>query len=178
MGLLKEAKIKVFITVLALIIGLGIALWDVYAPPPAQISEITYSDAPDFQFVAIGGAAQKLSDLRGKTVLINVWATWCAPCVVEMPDLLELAKREDIVLLALSVDTRPNVIKPFFEKLGFDYGHALIAHDRGKAISRDIYAITMYPETIVVSPEGKILNRIEGIIDWLGPEGQAALKGQ
>lgn len=175
MGLCEEENIKLFIIVLALVIGLGIAVWDVYAPPPSAVMQAQLDDAPDFKFVAIGGAVQTLSDLRGKTVLINVWATWCAPCVVEMPDLLKFSKREDVVLLALSVDDRPSAIQPFLDKLGVDYDHALIAHDPGKMISRDVYAITMYPETVVISPDGKILNRVEGIIDWLGPEGRAAI---
>lgn len=178
MGIYKEAIIKIFITLLALFIGLGTALWDTLAPPPVAVIERVFPDAPDFTFAPVGGSVQKLSDLRGKTVLVNVWATWCAPCVAEMPDLLKIAQRDDIELIALSVDERPSVIKPFFDKLDVEYKHAFIAHDRGKEISRDLYAITLYPETIIVSPEGKLLNRIEGVIDWLGPEGQAALNGQ
>lgn len=150
-------------------------MWDVYAPPPVAVSEVRLPDAPDFSFLALGGAAQELSDFRGKTVLINVWASWCAPCVVEMPDLLKLTKREDVVFIALSVDEYARDIIPFFEGLGVDYDHALIAHDRGKAISRSLYGATMYPESFVITPEGKVLTKIEGIIDWLGPEGRAAL---
>lgn len=171
----QEAKIKVFIIFLALATGFGIAVWDVYAPPPTSVSAVSLPDAPDFSFLAIGGPAQKLSDLRGKTVLINVWATWCAPCVVEMPDLLKFTKREDIVFIALSVDQYARDIRPFFDKLGVDYGHALIVHDQGKKISRELYGATMYPESFVISPEGKVLNKIEGVIDWLGPEGKAAI---
>ncbi len=139
------------------------------------MSEVSLPDAPDFRFLAIGGAAQKLSDFRGKTVLINVWATWCAPCVVEMPDLLKFTKREDIVFIAMSVDQHARDIMPFFDKLEVPYDHALIVHDQEKRISRELYGTTMYPESFVITPEGKVLNKVEGIIDWLGPEGKAAI---
>ncbi len=175
MVLYEEAEIKVFITLLAVSICLGIAIWDVYAPPPAAVSERSLPDAPDFSFLAIGGTTQQLSNFKGKTVLINVWASWCAPCVVEMPDLLKFAEREDIVLIAMSVDQYARDIMPFFEKLDVPYDHALIMHDKGKKVSRELYGSTMYPESFVISPEGKVLNKIEGIIDWLGPEGKAAL---
>ncbi len=166
---------KIIIVFVALVLGLGLAVWDAYAPPPGTPAAVVFPDAPDFAFETLDGAAHRLSDFRGRTVLINVWATWCAPCVVEMPELVQLAARENLVFIALSVDKNPQDIRPFFDKLGVDYSHVFLVHDGDKAISKNLYGVKMYPESFVITPEGTIRDKIEGVIDWLGPEGRERL---
>ena len=154
---------KALILILCLGFGLGVAVWDIYAPPPQSTAPIL-KPAPDVAFTLLDGTLE-LNDLRGKTVLINVWATWCPPCVVEIPQLLELSKRDDIELILLSIDKDTETIKRFFKDMDID--GVYIAHDPDKAVSRDILGTTMYPETHVITPDGLVKRKIEGVIDWL-----------
>lgn len=131
-----------------------------------------------FSFTKIDGEEVPLESLKGKTVLINVWATWCAPCIIEFPDLLKLAAREPerVTLIAISVDQSKDDIQRFLNNLPEDVIETLaldnvyIAHDPHKKISRDILGITLYPETFILKPNLDVDRKFEGIHDWLGSD--------
>jgi pentatricopeptide repeat protein len=82
-------------------------------------------ELPDFELQDLGGRTWRFADLRGKVVLLNIWATWCPPCVEEMPALQRLheriRERSDLVLLTLSVDENPGVVEPFLKKGGYTF---------------------------------------------------------
>jgi len=176
---------KLIIIVFALIIGLVISFWDVIAPPigtPITSEEVIANNspklAPDFTFTDLNGKEHKLSDYRGKIILLNVWATWCPPCIFEIPQMVELARRDPdgLVFIGLSVDDRPEPIGKFLNGLpkdvraNIELSNVIFSHDKDKAMSKDILNITKYPETLIIDKDGHVKSRIEGVVDWLGLE--------
>jgi thiol-disulfide isomerase/thioredoxin len=132
---------------------------------------------PDLAFVDGADKPVKLSDYKGKVVLLNFWATWCAPCVKEMPSLDRLQAdmgKDRFVVLPLSLDgpSKPKVV-PFYKdkkltELGifFDKGHKTMqAAD-----------VNVLPTSILIDAEGRELGRIEGEADWARPEAVALMK--
>lgn len=112
--------------------------------------------ARDFEVDLVNGESFKLSDQRGKVVLLNIWATWCAPCREETPDLQELYskyKDEGLLILGVSIDKQGvSVVKPFMEKYGVTYPMVI---DRGTIM--DKYGPTMgIPTTYIIGRKGNL----------------------
>lgn len=113
------------------------------------------SPAPHFEFTDIHGKTHKLSDFKGKNIVLNFWASWCGPCAEEFPELLLLAaKRQDITIIALSVDEKPDAITRFLSRYkSTDLQNLLIGQDKGKHIAQDLYQTFRIPETILIAPD-------------------------
>ncbi|MFQ6674350.1 MAG: TlpA family protein disulfide reductase, partial [Fidelibacterota bacterium] len=82
------------------------------------------SRAPDFKLKGTNGTVISLSDFQGKVVIVNFWATWCAPCREEIPGFVKLQERyrDDVVIVGISMDQDgPRVVPPFVEKFGINY---------------------------------------------------------
>lgn len=126
--------------------------------------------APDFTLPGLDGKSVSLDDYRGKVVLLNIWATWCPPCVAEAPSLEKLNNRfkdDDFKLLAVSIDEDgENAIVPFMErnKLSFP---VLVDPERG---IMELYGATGVPESFIVRKDGIIDEKVVGAIDWMSPE--------
>ena len=141
--------------------------------PPKPMPEFAFTDADD--------KPVKLADYKGKAVLLNFWATWCAPCVKEMPSLDKLQAamgeavgKDKFLVLPLSLDgpSRPRV-KPFYANKKLD--NLGIYFDKGrKAMS--VLDIGILPTSILVDSEGRELGRIEGEAEWDTPEAIALMK--
>jgi len=135
---------------------------------PAQ----TGRPAPDFT-LSDGSTSIHLASYRGRVVLLNFWATWCGPCVEEMPGLMELHhQRPDLVILAVSVD----------EDEG-DYKRFLLRHRVDLTTVRDpaekaahLYHTDGWPETYIIDRQGMIRRKVVGDPDWSNPEIRAYLK--
>jgi len=127
---------------------------------------------PDISFKDPDGEDITLAEFRGTPVLVNLWATWCAPCVKELPTLDALAKtqRRDGALgvIAVSQDMGPHgSVEAFLQKLGAtDLG---AYHDPKMALSGALNAQVM-PTTILFDREGREVWRYTGDLDWTGPE--------
>lgn len=109
--------------------------------------------APDFTLPALQGPPVRLSDFRGKTVLLNVWATWCPPCVMEMPALEKLQKdlSQDLVVLALGENESLQEVQAFFPK-----GTSLrVLHDPQHTVALQ-YGSVRYPESFLIDPQGVV----------------------
>ena len=117
------------------------------------------AEAPDFTLSDLNGKKHSLKEYRGKTVLLNFWATWCVPCVAEMASLQRLSKiyaEKNLVVLGVNVDDSEHdaQVKEFLESKGLSFP---ILRDPEISIP-DVYKVTGFPETFLISPEGKFLS--------------------
>lgn len=112
--------------------------------------------ARDFEVTLVSGEQFRLSDYRGKVVLLNIWATWCAPCHEETPDFVELYEKykdEGLVILGVSIDKQgESVVKPFMEKYDVSYP---VVIDKGTIL--DKYGPTMsIPTSYIIGRDGSL----------------------
>jgi cytochrome c biogenesis protein CcmG, thiol:disulfide interchange protein DsbE len=123
--------------------------------------------APDFT-VGDSERSVALQDLRGKVVVLNFWATWCPPCVDEMPSLVAMqAKlRGDIIVLAVSLDEDDAAYHRFLKNYNVNL---LTVRDPEKHSSR-LYGTFVYPETYIIDAKGVLRRKFIGPVDWTKPE--------
>lgn len=132
---------------------------------------------PEIKFEDGNGEALTLADLRGKTVLLNIWATWCVPCREEMPtlDALEAALGGPAFeVVPLSVDRAgPEVVRKFYAEIGIE--HLGLYIDASMRASFDLQAPGL-PTTLLIDSEGRELGRLVGPAEWDTPGMIAFLK--
>lgn len=132
---------------------------------------------PDVPFRDGEGNPVTLADFAGQVVLVNFWATWCAPCVKEMPDLdaLAAATADDaIAVVAINEDRQPLTVAPaWLREQGLE--NLAVYADEGQALARG-FGIRGMPTTILIGPDGTKLATKEGIADWANPDFIAALR--
>jgi peroxiredoxin len=147
------------------VLGLAaVVLWASLSTPGRR----RYAPAPSFVLRDLAGKVVRMDDLRGKIVVLNLWATWCPPCIQEMPTLEKLSQRmagRDFVLLAVSEDENSSVVGPWIAKRGFTF--PVLLDERGQ-VGADL-GITGYPETFVIDRQGRIVHHHVGYRDWSEP---------
>jgi thiol-disulfide isomerase/thioredoxin len=139
------------------------------AKPAKPLADLAFTDANDRPVT--------LADYTGKTVLLNFWATWCAPCVKEMPSLDRLQAelgRDKFVVLPLSLDgpSKPKVAPFYADRKLANLG---IYFDKGKK-AMSALNISVLPTSVLIDRESREIGRLEGDADWDGPEGLALMK--
>lgn len=126
--------------------------------------------APDFTVKDLDGKRVRLSDFRGQVVVINLWATWCAPCRVEMPSIENLYRRfrsEGLTVLAVSFDKgQDEAVRAFAKEKNLSFP-ILIDHDR--EVESKYQTLTI-PSTFVVDKRGVIAARVDGAKNWESEE--------
>jgi cytochrome c biogenesis protein CcmG, thiol:disulfide interchange protein DsbE len=139
------------------------------APDVERYRPLAVGDpAPPFAAAVLGGDTLRLQDLRGETVMLNVWATWCAPCREEMPGLQALHHRyasQGLRVVGVSIDSRgaEAAIRSFLEDHGITF---TILHDPGEVVQRQ-FRTSGVPETFLIDAEGSIVHRWIGKFDPL-----------
>jgi thiol-disulfide isomerase/thioredoxin len=126
-------------------------------------------DTPALALKDLNGKQHQLGDYRGKVVILNFWATWCAPCVKEMPSLENLARRmsaDQFALLTVNFGEKPERIKPFLKKIGVDVPVLL---DPDMRVSR-AWVKKGLPTTFIIGVDQKIWYQLLGELDWDAPE--------
>jgi thiol-disulfide isomerase/thioredoxin len=132
--------------------------------------------APELSFQDLEGKSASLADFKGKLLVLNLWATWCGPCLEEMPSLeqLQVNLPDKLVVVAVSEDRGgAKIVQPFLDKLGLkkvkiyldpksDVGHA--------------FEVRGLPTSIVIGGDGKVLGRVEGAAEWDSVEMYGVLK--
>jgi peroxiredoxin len=108
--------------------------------------------APPFALPTLMGELLQLESLRGETVLINFWATWCVPCAIEMPELQTLYEQRDVRIIAVNLGESREEVAAWVEAFGLTFDVVLDARQEVAAL----YALRGQPSTYVVSPDGII----------------------
>jgi peroxiredoxin len=134
------------------------------------------SKAPDFTAYTLDSVPEKktLADYRGQVLMINVWATWCLPCRVEMPSIEALHKAygpKGLKIVAVSIDDPGTdaAIRSFAKQYGLTFD---ILHDPTRAITQ-AYDVSGYPETFIVGRDGVIRKKLMQATDWNTPDARA-----
>ncbi len=132
-------------------------------PRPALVN----SPAPDFA-IKDSDRAVALSDLRGKVVVLNFWATWCPPCVEEMPSLVAMQQqmRGRVTVLAVSVDLNEEAYRRFLRDHKIDL---LTVRDPAQK-ANTAYGTVRFPETYVIDASGILRRKFIGPVEWTHPE--------
>jgi cytochrome c biogenesis protein CcmG/thiol:disulfide interchange protein DsbE len=156
---------------LIVIFALSLALAGCYSgsrPPGVGMT------APDFT-VQGPDRTVSLHDYRGKIVVLNFWATWCPPCVEEMPSLVKLQAnmKDRITVLAVSVDVDDTAYHRFIK----DHNVDLLTVRDGDQRSNALYGTFKFPETYIIDRKGTIRRKLIGAVDWTAPEITQYLNG-
>ena len=149
-----------FVVALMLYVGLHMARRSGRGSTP-RITRSTV--APDFSLESLEGKTMRLSDFRGKAVLLNFWATWCGPCKIEMPWFVELQQKYgsqglQVVGVAMDDASKEDIAK-FAKQMGVNYPVLI-----GKEAVGDSYGgIPALPETFFIGRDGKVVDKILGL---------------
>jgi thiol-disulfide isomerase/thioredoxin len=175
----RNCRSKLALVVVIALPALAVSIQPARAQAPAGFAvHESPRPLPDIQFENGHGEAMTLADFRGKVVLLNIWATWCAPCRREMPTLERLQAElggRDFEVVALSIDRNGvPVVKEFYEELGLQE-LGMYVDASGKA-SRELSALGV-PTTILIDREGNELGRLAGPAEWDSPEMVRFIRG-
>lgn len=141
-----------------------------------------HPQVPDLALTRPDGSGIHLSDLKGHLVLLNLWATWCAPCVQELPSLDKLqgalgdtsGGKGGFEVVALSLDRGgARVVTPFIQNHGITH---LATWLDPKSTAMSVLKPRGLPTTLLIDAEGREIGRLEGDADWNSPEAQALIK--
>lgn len=183
MNLGIAVRVGFVIVALVLVYAFGLTVRDAELRrvcTPSCAMNPTYSAdnrlAPDFEIPDINGGKLRLSDYRGKTVILNFWTKSCAPCLDEMPDLSKLASmiteegHDDIVFLTVSQDESAEDIQNTLQAVLGQMPNFPVGVDPEGAVIADRFGTKLFPETWFIDPEGVIRARIDGArSNWGSP---------
>lgn len=165
-----------YLVLIALLVVIGVGAY-IYLNLPSTTAVVAGDVAPDFQLEDTKGNQVSLASLRGKIVMVNFWATWCPPCIEEMPSmerLNEVMAGDDFVMLAINTEADGrNVVPPFLKKTPHTF--PVLYDDKGVVQSR--YGVFKFPESFIVGKDGKVIEKVIGPLDWSSPDTIAYFKG-
>lgn len=171
-------KTNILILVVMILLGAGLTFYldndsvQTNVETPAKMEFVNTQkkhSAPAFSITDIKGDTYALNDFKDKAVLINFWATWCAPCVVEFPKLVTLATaHKDMTFFMISSDIDNDKINYFLTKQGTLPPNMIVARDPQQKITSGIYGTYQLPETYILDRTHHIMRKIVGDTDWNG----------
>ncbi|NIS69309.1 MAG: redoxin domain-containing protein [Proteobacteria bacterium] len=137
-----------------------------FVPELAKVGE----PAPEFTLPTLDGKSARLADYRGKVVLLNFWATWCPPCIWEMPSMESLYQRfkgREFEILGVSIDAKgESVVRPFVDDHGITF--PVLLDPDSQVYKR--YGVTGVPESFIIDKDGKVASKIVGARNWMEKE--------
>ncbi len=159
-------KSKALILVVLLGLGVFFVIYTQRIKPPQRAQAIVGLDAPDFKVVDKNGKQITLKDLRGKTVFVHFWASWCGECRKEMPSINALYQRKkddpNFVFIGIIYREDPTVTTRYLKKNNFDIPiYVDIDENAARA-----FGVTGVPETYIIDPEGVLKKKVIGPGNW------------
>ena len=169
-----------WIVVLSVVVALGLALFAATQYLGDELFPVAVgSDAPPLRAVTLDATkrVKTLADYKDNVVLLNVWATWCEPCRVEMPSIEKLHREfgpQGLHVVAVSVDDAGTEarIRDFAKELDLTFE---ILHDPSQA-TKASYQIAGFPETFIIGREGTIRKKVIGAADWNSEANRALIR--
>ena len=141
-----------------------------------RVRDVAAGDsAPSFTVTTEDGRTVSPANFGGKLLVVHFWATWCPPCVTEMPSLNEFQKqyaKDGVVVLGISVDQNAKAYRDFLQRMKVSFA---TARDPEARIASD-YGTFQYPETYIVNRDGKVVEKIISNTDWMDPERQSLIR--
>jgi thiol-disulfide isomerase/thioredoxin len=130
-------------------------------------------DTPNIEAIDLQGKVWNVAELADKVVVLNFWATWCAPCKDELPTLQTLHDISDAKTVVLTINVREPVARAarYMQSTGMTF--PVISDAKGDLAKR--WGVTVYPTTILIAPNGQARWRIVGDVDWSGAQANAWL---
>lgn len=161
----------------ALVVAAGLFAWYQYKEPSLPVNQspkgfqiikqMEKDGVPEIELTNVDGKPVKLSDYRGKIVIVNFWASWCNPCVEEFPSMMKLISqfKNDVVVFAVSEDDNREDIQAFMKAMGLPKPGFEIVWDEKKA-NMPKWGVEKVPETFLVGRDGKLIRKVLGIENW------------
>lgn len=150
----------------------------VAANPILSLGEMETNGIPRFQARTLEGKEFSLESVSGKVVLVNFWASWCAPCIDEFPSMLKLLGEfpNDMVLVAISRDRTQEDIDSFLKSFpGIHRANIVVIWDKDATIAKS-YSVDRLPESYLTKPGLKLVRKIIGSIPWHTPDSVEFIK--
>jgi cytochrome c biogenesis protein CcmG, thiol:disulfide interchange protein DsbE len=173
--------------IVALVMAAGIFFWYRAKEPSLPVNQtpstfklidqMETNGVPEVDLAKLDGSKIKLSDYRGKIVIVNFWASWCNPCVEEFPSMVKLVSQfnGDVVILAISEDDQSEDIKTFTKAMGLPKPHFEVVWDQEKRAMKD-YGVEKLPESFLVGRDGKLVRKVLGIENWASEDAVSYFK--
>lgn len=134
------------------------------------LDEMEKSGAPSFTLKDLSGKPYRLADFPNSVVIINFWASWCAPCVKEFPSLKRLVEKMDhkVKILAISADNDRADLDSFLKSFGTLPSDFIVLWDKEKQVAES-FGTQVFPESYIFGPNGKLIRKVAGIDEWDSP---------
>lgn len=142
------------------------------SPSPATqvLDQMEKKGAPDFSLPDLNGKMVRLSDLNDTIVVVNFWASWCAPCVKEFPSLKHLVEKMNhkVKVLAVSNDDQKADLEGFLQAFGTLPSGFTVVWDKDRKIS-ELYGTQVLPESYIIRPKLNMVRKVSGVENWDSP---------
>ncbi|MBM7603100.1 thiol-disulfide isomerase/thioredoxin [Metabacillus crassostreae] len=158
---------KKILAISILVFLIGYAIYNTVMPSNAKVGVTEGNAAPDFELTTLDGEKMSLSDLKGKKVLVNFWATWCPPCRSEMPDMQQIYDEydDDVVIAAVNLtssESSIDTVESFVNELSLTF--PILLDEKGKVNNE--YEVLSYPTSYFIDEEGIIKTKFVGALSY------------
>lgn len=132
---------------------------------------------PELQLTSLKGEAASTAQFAGKVIVLNVWATWCAPCRKELPSLQRLSEKLDpqfFAVVGMSIDADDHVVREFLIERKITFTNL---QDADMRVAREVLGVSAYPSTYLITAGGVVQRVVRGAQEWDSMEWQKFIRG-